>query len=113
MVLELEKYNTWEERYNIFAKQFLNMNTSVSPANLKTICTTAYKYLSAILYYDSSTLSINSPIILLKSTYPLNMSAIEEDYGLHKVFLISCSNICFIVTTQIRNFSNKIYNYSR
>jgi len=84
--MELKKCDTWEERYNIFAKQFLVINTSLSPANLKTLCTTIYKYSSAIKQYDPSTLSpIKSPIILLKATCPL-YPMIEEDYGLHKVF---------------------------
>jgi len=83
--MELKKCETWEERYNIFAKQFLVINTSLSSANLRTLCTTIYKHLSAIPQYDPSTLSpIKSPIILLKPTCPL-YSMIEEDYGLHKV----------------------------
>jgi len=84
--MELKKCDTWEERYNVFAKQFLGINTSLSPANLKTLCTTVYKHLSALLQYDSSTLSpIKSPIILLKAICPL-YPMIEEDYDLHKVF---------------------------
>ncbi|XP_036144152.1 fatty acid synthase-like [Monomorium pharaonis] len=86
IVMELEKCNTWEERYDIFARSFLVMNRSLSPANLKTLCTTVYKYSSAIRYYDPSTLPpIKSPIILLKPTQPLNISMTDEDYGLHKV----------------------------
>jgi len=84
--MELKKCETWEERYNIFAKHFLVINTSLSPVNLKTLCTTVYKYLSAIQQYDLSMLPpIKSPIVLFKPThsfYPM----IEEDYGLHKVF---------------------------
>jgi len=81
----LKKCETWEERYNIFAKQFLLTNTSLSPANLKTLCTTIYKYSSAVRKYDPSTLPpIKSPIILLKATCPLYPMT-EEDYGLHKV----------------------------
>jgi len=83
--MELKKCDTWEERYNIFAKQFLLTNTSLSSANLKTLCTTIYKHLAAVPQYDPSTLPpIKSPIILLKATcslYPM----IEEDHGLHKV----------------------------
>ncbi|XP_011705676.1 PREDICTED: fatty acid synthase-like, partial [Wasmannia auropunctata] len=86
ILMELKKCNTWEERYNIFAKQFLTTNTSLSPANLKTLCTTVYKHSSAIRQYDPSTLPpIQSPITLLKSTHPLHISMIEEDYGLQKV----------------------------
>jgi len=85
--MELKKCDTWEERYNIFAKEFLVINTSLLPANLKTLCTTVYKHLSALMQYDPSTLSpIKSPIILLKATHPLYLPMIEEDYGLHKVF---------------------------
>jgi len=83
--MELKKCETWEERYNIFAKQFLVINTSLSPANLKTLCTTVYKHLSAIQQYDPSTLPpIKSPIILFKPTYSFYPMT-EEDYGLHKV----------------------------
>ncbi|XP_039304084.1 fatty acid synthase [Solenopsis invicta] len=86
MLLELKKCNTWEERYNIFAKRFLVENTSLSPENLKTLCTTVYKYLSVFWHFDYSTLlPIKSPIILLKPTHSLYTSEIEEDYGLHKV----------------------------
>ncbi|XP_036143549.1 fatty acid synthase-like [Monomorium pharaonis] len=86
IIMELEKCNTWEERYNIFARLFLIMNTSLSSANLKTLCTTVYKHLSAIGHYDPSTLPpINSPITLLKPTQPLNIPMTDEDYGLHKV----------------------------
>ncbi|XP_036142705.1 fatty acid synthase-like isoform X1 [Monomorium pharaonis] len=86
IVMELEKCNTWEERYDIFARSFLVMNRSLSPANLKTLCTTVYKYSSAIRHYDPSTLPpIKSPIILLKPTQPLHISITDEDYGLHKV----------------------------
>ncbi|XP_036142914.1 fatty acid synthase-like [Monomorium pharaonis] len=86
IIMELENCNTWEERYNIFARSFLVMNTLLSPANLKTLCTTVYKHSSAIRNYDPSTLSpINSPITLLKPTQPLNIPMTDEDYGLHKV----------------------------
>jgi len=84
--MELKKCDTWEERYDIFAKQFLVTNTSLSPENLKTLCTTVYKHSSAVVQYNPSTLSpIKSPITLLKATSPL-YPMIEEDYGLHKVF---------------------------
>ncbi|KYM98433.1 Fatty acid synthase [Cyphomyrmex costatus] len=86
ILMELKKCDTWDERYNVFAKQFLTLNTSVSSTNLKTLCTTVYKYSSAIRQYDPSMLPpINSPIILLKCTDPINIRAIEEDYCLHKV----------------------------
>jgi len=85
ILMELKKCETWEERFNIFAKQFLTISTSLSPTNLKTLCTTVYKHLSAIWQYDPSILPpIKSPIILLKPTLPF-ISTIEEDYGLHKV----------------------------
>ncbi|XP_036138949.1 fatty acid synthase-like [Monomorium pharaonis] len=86
IVMELEKCNTWKERYDIFARSFLVMNTLLSPANLKTLCITVYKHSSAIRHYDPSTLPpIKSPIILLKPTQPLHISMADEDYGLHKV----------------------------
>ncbi|XP_036148675.1 fatty acid synthase isoform X2 [Monomorium pharaonis] len=86
IIMELQKCNTWEERYNIFAKSFLVMNTSLSPVNLKTLCTTVYKHSSALRHYDPSTLPpIKSPIILLKPTQPLHTLMTDEDYGLHKI----------------------------
>lgn len=85
--MELKKCKTWDERYNIFAEQFLAANASLSPANLKTLCITVYKHLSAIQKYDLSLLTpIMSPIMLLKSTYSLHIPMSEEDYGLQKVF---------------------------
>lgn len=90
--MELKKCETWDERYNIFAKHFLAMNTLLSPTNLKTLCVTVYKNSVAIQQYDPSTLPpIKSSIMLLKSTHPLNMPSIEENYCLHKVFL---TNLC-------------------
>ncbi|XP_018393294.1 PREDICTED: fatty acid synthase-like [Cyphomyrmex costatus] len=84
--LELKKCETWDERYNIFAKQFSAINTSLSSANLKTLCITVYKHLSALRQYDPSTLPpIKSPIILLKCMQSSNIIAIEEDFCLHKV----------------------------
>ncbi|XP_011685782.1 PREDICTED: fatty acid synthase-like [Wasmannia auropunctata] len=86
ILMELKECNTWEERYNIFAKQFLAVNTVLSPANLKMLCLTFYKHLSAIRQYDPSTLlPIKSPIILLKPTNTMHISKIEEDYGLQKI----------------------------
>ncbi|XP_036143420.1 fatty acid synthase-like, partial [Monomorium pharaonis] len=86
ILTELEKCDTWEERYNIFSKQFLAMNKLLSPTNLKTLCTTVYTHFSIIPHYDLSTLSpIKSPITLLKCTNPLHTFMIEEDYGLKKV----------------------------
>ncbi|XP_071578880.1 fatty acid synthase-like isoform X1 [Temnothorax nylanderi] len=85
ILMELKKCKTWEERYNIFAKQFLATNTLLSPANLKTLCTTVYKNVSAIRQYDPSTLPpIKSSIILLKSANSLHIP-FKEDYGLQKV----------------------------
>ncbi|XP_036142716.1 fatty acid synthase-like [Monomorium pharaonis] len=86
ILMELKKCNTWEERYNIFSKQFLAMNKLLSPTNLKTLCTTVYTHLSNIPNYDLSTLSpIKSPITLLKCTNSLHIPEIEEDFGLQKV----------------------------
>ncbi|KYN04769.1 Fatty acid synthase [Cyphomyrmex costatus] len=85
ILMELNHCETWDERYNIFAQQFLIMNTSLSLANLKTLCTTIYKHLAAVRQYNPSTLTpIKSSITLLKPTQPLNIP-IEEDYCLHKV----------------------------
>lgn len=84
--MELKKCESWDERFNIFAKQFSVTYTYLSFANLKTLCITIYKHLSALRQYDPSTLpSIKSSIILLKCSHSSNI-AIEEDFGLHKVF---------------------------
>lgn len=85
--MELKNCNTWNERYNIFAKQFLVIKAPLSLANLKTLCTTIYKHLCALREYDPSTLPpIKSPITLLKcASSPFNIPTMEEDYGLHKV----------------------------
>ena len=85
--MELKNCDTWNERYDIFAKQCLVVNAPLSFTNLKTLCTTIYKHLFALQEYDSSNLApIKSSIILLKPTHPLKLPPIEEDYGLSKVF---------------------------
>jgi len=84
--MELKNCDTWNERYDIFAKQFVVVNAPLSLTNLKTLCTTIYKHLSALQEYDPSTLTpIKSSIILLKPTHSTNLPSIEEDYGLYKV----------------------------
>ncbi|XP_011629715.2 fatty acid synthase-like [Pogonomyrmex barbatus] len=84
ILMELKSCKNWEERYNAFAKQFLGMNTSLSPTNLRILCTSVYKYSAAIRQYDPSTLPrIKSSIILLKAT--MSHTTIEGDYGLHKI----------------------------
>ncbi|XP_018305415.1 uncharacterized protein [Mycetomoellerius zeteki] len=86
ILMELKKCESWDERFNIFAKQFSVTYTYLSFANLKTLCITIYKHLSALRQYDPSTLPpIKSSIILLKCTHSSNMIAIEEDFCLHKV----------------------------
>ncbi|GAB1860823.1 Fatty acid synthase [Camponotus japonicus] len=85
VLMILKECKTWKERFDIFAKHFLAINTLLSPVNLKTLCTTVYKHLVAIRQYDPSTLSpIKSPIMLLKATLS-PVYKIEEDYGLHKI----------------------------
>ncbi|KAL6267253.1 hypothetical protein P5V15_000327 [Pogonomyrmex californicus] len=82
---ELKECEYWEEKFNVFAKHFLAVNTSLSPTNLKTLCTTVYKHSSAIRQYQSSVMPvIKSPIILLKPTIS-HITVIEENYGLHKI----------------------------
>ncbi|KAL6257917.1 hypothetical protein P5V15_011516 [Pogonomyrmex californicus] len=84
ILMELKNCKNWEERYNAFAKQFLGMNTSLSPTNLRILCTSVYKHSAAIRQYDPSTLPrIKSSIILLKPT--MSHTTIEGDYGLHKI----------------------------
>ncbi|KYN28029.1 Fatty acid synthase [Trachymyrmex cornetzi] len=88
ILMELKKCESWDKRFDIFAKQFSIIYTYLSLSNLKTLCTTIYKYLSALREYDPSTLlPIKSPIILVKctSSFFFNIPMIEEDYGLHKV----------------------------
>ncbi|XP_011706553.1 PREDICTED: uncharacterized protein LOC105461741, partial [Wasmannia auropunctata] len=84
-LMELKKCITWEERLNIFAKQLLTMNTSLSHENLKTLCTRIYKNLFVMQQYDSTLPPIKSPIILLKPTNPLPVPITEDDYGLQKI----------------------------
>nr|XP_012219068.1 PREDICTED: LOW QUALITY PROTEIN: fatty acid synthase-like [Linepithema humile] len=86
VLLELRKCETWEERFEIFAKHFSKVIHFLLRPNLQTLYTTVYKNILAIRQYDSSTLPrIKSPITLLKPTSSY-ASELEEDYGLYKVF---------------------------
>ncbi|XP_018360096.1 PREDICTED: LOW QUALITY PROTEIN: fatty acid synthase-like [Trachymyrmex cornetzi] len=86
ILMELKKCESWDKRFNIFAKQFSVIYTYLSLSNLKTICTTIYKHLSALREYNSSILlPIKSPITLVKCTSSFNIPMIEENFGLHKV----------------------------
>ncbi|XP_012058765.1 PREDICTED: fatty acid synthase-like [Atta cephalotes] len=86
ILMELKKCESWNERFNIFAKEFSVIYTYLSFANLKTLVTTIYKHFSALRKYDPSTLPpIKSPITLLKCISSFNIPTIKEDYGLHKV----------------------------
>ncbi|XP_018375579.1 PREDICTED: fatty acid synthase-like [Trachymyrmex cornetzi] len=86
ILMELKKCESWDKRFNIFAKQFSVIHTYLSLSNLKTLCTTIYKHLSALREYDPFTLlPIKSPITLVKCTSSFNIPMIEEDYGLYKV----------------------------
>jgi len=93
--MELEKCESWDKRFNIFAKRFSEICTHFSLSNLKILCTTLYKHLSVIRNYDLSTfLPIKSPITLIKCTSSFIPMKIEEDYDLHKVlkkFIIVCT----------------------
>ncbi|KAG5318196.1 FAS synthase, partial [Pseudoatta argentina] len=86
ILMELKKCESWDERFNIFAKHFSVIYTYLSFENLKMLVTTIYKHLSALREYDPSNLPpIKSSITLLKCISSLNMPTIREDYGLHKV----------------------------
>ncbi|KAG5308211.1 FAS synthase, partial [Acromyrmex insinuator] len=86
ILMELKKCESWDERFNIFAKQFSVICTYLSLSNLKTLCITLYKHISAFREYDFSTLlPIKSPITLIKATSSFKTPMIAEDYGLHKV----------------------------
>jgi len=81
--LELDKYNTWEEKLEVFHAYFLK--DVLTKENQKLICTTIYDHIIAIQDYNVSLLPrLKSPIILLKPTITV-ISSTEEDYGLHKV----------------------------
>ncbi|XP_072763054.1 fatty acid synthase-like [Anoplolepis gracilipes] len=85
ILMKLRDCKSWEERFDMFAKYFLAINTSLSFKNLKTLCTTIYKHVVAIRQYDPSKLPcIKSPITLLKASVS-HVSDIEDDYGLHKI----------------------------
>ncbi|KAL0130506.1 hypothetical protein PUN28_002261 [Cardiocondyla obscurior] len=107
ILIQLKKCQTWEEKYNIFAKQFLATNKSLSALNLKKLCITIYKYLSAVQQYNPSTLSsIKSSITLLRSTQLLQIPMMEEDYGLQKVTQNAVKVYC-IEGTHITIMRNK------
>ncbi|XP_067207658.1 fatty acid synthase-like isoform X2 [Linepithema humile] len=85
VLLELRKCETWEERFEIFAKYFSKVNSLLSRPNLQTLYATIYKNILSIRQYDSSTLPrIKSPITLLKPTLSY-APELEEDYGLYKI----------------------------
>lgn len=84
--MDLKKYETWEEKFEAFAKHFLKVNSFLSRSNLQILYTTIYKLIKAIRQYDSSTLPrIKSPVTLLKATLSYALE-FKEDYGLYKVF---------------------------
>ncbi|XP_067209348.1 fatty acid synthase-like [Linepithema humile] len=85
VLLELRKCETWEERFETFAKYFSKVNSFLSRPNLQTLYTTIHKNILIIRQYDSSTLPrIKSPITLLKSTSSY-APELKEDYGLYKI----------------------------
>jgi len=86
VVLQLKKCETEEERFEIFSKYFLKVNSFLSRSNLQTLYTTIYKNILAIRQYNFSMVPcIKSSVTLLKpvSSYTPEL---EEDYGLYKVF---------------------------
>ncbi|XP_012058764.1 PREDICTED: fatty acid synthase-like [Atta cephalotes] len=86
ILMELEKCESWDKRFNIFAKRFSEICTYFSLSNLKILCATLYKHLSIIRNYDLSTLlPIKSPITLIKCTSSFIPMKIEKDYNLHKI----------------------------
>lgn len=86
--LELDKYNTWEEKLEIFHTYFPKELNVLTKENQKLICTTIYDHIIAVYDYNVSSLPyLKSSITLLKPTIAITHFA-EEDYGLHKVNLI-------------------------
>ncbi|XP_014482327.1 PREDICTED: fatty acid synthase-like [Dinoponera quadriceps] len=86
VLMRLSKYNTWEEKLNVFIDYIPDKAKHVaSIENYKIYCTSIYKHLLALHEYDASSLpSLKSPILLLKPTLA-SLSSAEEDYGLSKV----------------------------
>lgn len=92
--MELQKYKSDEERFDIFAKHFVAQSSMLSLTNLKTLYTTMYKHVLIIRKYDAVT-RIKSLVTLLKPTFPFLPEA-EEDYGLHKVIRYMLSSQSYI-----------------
>jgi len=88
LLLELNKYNTWEEKLNIFHIHFPKDLNTMTIENQKRLCSIVYNHIIAIRNYDISSLPrLKSPITLFKPTFPIS-SFTEEDYNLQKVNLI-------------------------
>ncbi|XP_014477063.1 PREDICTED: fatty acid synthase [Dinoponera quadriceps] len=85
LLLDLNKYENWEQKVESFLSYFSNVDIPLSMENLKALCTSIYIHLIALRKYDVSSLPpIRTPILLLKPTLQsIEMS--EEDYGLRKI----------------------------
>ncbi|XP_067207664.1 fatty acid synthase-like [Linepithema humile] len=114
VLLELQKCETWEERFEIFATYFSKENSLLSRLNLQTLYTTIYKHILTIRQYDSSTLPrIKSPITLLKPTLSY-APELEEDYGLYKitenkvvVHYIECNHVTILANKKVAAVINE------
>jgi len=91
-LLELNKCKTWEEKLKVFNVYFKELNV-LTIENQKLVCLTAYNHVIAIQDYEISSLPrLKTPITLLKPTFPIAFFT-EEDYGLHKVDVISITSL--------------------
>ncbi|XP_018362103.1 PREDICTED: fatty acid synthase [Trachymyrmex cornetzi] len=83
LLLDLNKYTTWEEKLNVF---FSHVPDKISITEIqKKLYTNIYMHILALRKYDWSSLGwIRSPITLLRPTKS-SVDMTEEDYGLYKI----------------------------
>lgn len=90
--MDLEICKNWEEKLDVFLLHVPDDKTSLSVKDKKALCTTIYKHILAIRNYDLSSFErIRTPITLLRPTLQI-VNIVEEDYGLHKVLLLPCTD---------------------
>ena len=116
LLLQLDRCNTWEEKIETLHTYFPEELDILTLENQKLICSTMYDHLNAVQNYNVTSLPrLKSPITLLKPTIALTTYA-EEDYGLHKVYLIryyrtlsvkiinaNCSNLTLVVKKETKD----------
>ncbi|XP_072763295.1 fatty acid synthase-like [Anoplolepis gracilipes] len=85
IALELDKYNTWEEKLELLIAHVSKDIDVLTVENQKLLCSTFYDHIIAVRDYNISTLPrLKSAITLLKPTFT-SVTFTEEDYGLHKI----------------------------